>query len=59
MRLTQETLKEVNLDPILARKPCSIQVIYAWALVFELCNASELHGIVAEVLGIYADELIE
>ncbi|KAI0377765.1 hypothetical protein F5Y04DRAFT_172730 [Hypomontagnella monticulosa] len=59
VRLTQETLTEINLDPVLTTKPYSIQLLYAWALVFQVCNASGLHGIVAEALKMYADGLTE
>ncbi|KAI2632983.1 hypothetical protein GGS26DRAFT_554865, partial [Hypomontagnella submonticulosa] len=57
VKLTQETLTEIDLDPTLATKPFSIQLIYAWALVFQVSNASGLHGIVAEALKTYADGL--
>ncbi|KAI8634661.1 hypothetical protein F5Y19DRAFT_120545 [Xylariaceae sp. FL1651] len=59
VKLTEETLKEIELGPIIAEKPYSIQVVYAWALVFQSCNASGLCGIVAKVLNIYADSLSE
>lgn len=57
--LTQETLREVNLNPALATKPCSVKLVHAWALVFQLCTASGLHSVIAKVLGIYADGLAE
>lgn len=59
VRLTQETLREVNLNPALASKPCSVKLVYAWALVFQLCTASGLHSVIAKVLGTYADGLVE
>lgn len=59
VKSTQETLTEIDLDPNIAVRPHSIQLIYAWALVFQLCNASGLHGIIAEVLRRYADSLTE
>jgi hypothetical protein len=57
--LTQETLAEANVELVHATKQYSIQVIYAWAVVFECCNASGLHSVVAEVLKRYADSLTE
>ena len=57
--LTQETLAEANLELVHMAKQYSIQVVCAWALVFERCNASGLHSVVAEVLRRYADSLTE
>ena len=57
--LTKETLAEANLELVHTAKQYSIQVVYAWALVFERCNASGLHSVVAEVLKRYADSLTE
>jgi hypothetical protein len=57
--LTQETLAEANPGPMYTAKPYSIQVVYAWALVFERCNASGLHSVIADVLKKHADSLTE
>ncbi|KAI1171107.1 hypothetical protein F4777DRAFT_71032 [Nemania sp. FL0916] len=59
VKLTRETLSEVDLDPIVAAKPCWVQLVYVWAYIFQQCDGSGLHGIVAKVLQRYAESLSE
>ncbi|QKX61699.1 uncharacterized protein TRUGW13939_08854 [Talaromyces rugulosus] len=57
VKLTLETRGELNLAPVHAQKPFATQLVYAWALIFERCNATKVQGILAEALNIYASTL--
>lgn len=54
---TREALAEIDLDTLITSKPYSIQLIYAWSLLFKNSSAIGLYGVVADVLKSYADNL--
>ncbi|GMG09198.1 unnamed protein product [Aspergillus oryzae] len=57
LKTIQETLAEIDLDPAITSKPYSIQLVYAWSLIFKNSATIGLYGIIAEVLKGYADNL--
>lgn len=57
LKTIQETLAEIDLDPAITSKPYSIQLVYAWSLIFKNSATIGLYGIIAEVLKGYADSL--
>lgn len=57
VNLVMETLREMNLTSVHAQKPFAAQLVYAWALIFERCNATKVQGILAEALNAYASTL--
>lgn len=57
VRLVEETVGEVELDLENTRKPYSIQLVYAWALIFESCAVWGIQSILADALKGFANSL--
>lgn len=51
----REILKEFSFQPPISQRPLSIQLIHAWAIIFERCAGPSISLILAEALRAYAD----